>query len=102
MSKGAFDKIAAGLNDAIALAEGRADAARYRVHVPAQVDVRAIRRRLKLTQAEFAAQFGFSVGTVRDWEQGRNSPEPTARMFLTVIDKRPEAVFEALSEWLPD
>ena len=98
MSKRAFDKIAGGLNDAIAIAEGRADPQTYRVHVPAKVDVAGIRKRLRLTQAQFAAQFGFSVGAVRDWEQGRNTPETTARVLLTVIDRKPEAVLEALSD----
>ena len=44
MSKGAFDKIRAGLEDAIAIAQGEADPASYRVHVPAEIDVRAARR----------------------------------------------------------
>jgi putative transcriptional regulator len=48
MSKKAFDKIAAGLKDAIAIARGTADRASYRVHVPADVDVGRIRRKLKL------------------------------------------------------
>ena len=48
--------------------------ATYKVHVPADVDVRAIRAKTGMTQAEFAAAFGFPAGTLRDWEQGRTRP----------------------------
>ena len=44
MSKNAFDKIRAGLEDAIAIARGEANPATYRVHVPDQIDVKAIAR----------------------------------------------------------
>lgn len=93
----AFDKIAAGLEDAIAIAQGRADPTTYRVHIPSSVDVRAIRKRMGLTQSEFSARFGLPVGSVRDWEQGRANPEPATRAYLKVIDHKPEAVLEALS-----
>lgn len=56
------------------------------VHVPAEVDVGAIRRKLGLSQAEFAARFGFSVAAVRDWEQRRRHPEQAARVLLMVIE----------------
>lgn len=93
----AFDKIMDGLTDALAIAEGAADPATYRVHVPEEVDVRAIRCAQGLTQAAFALRYGFSPPAVRDWEQGRRRPEASARILLKVIEKRPEAVLEALS-----
>lgn len=96
MSKAAFDKIAAGLTDAIAIAEGQADPGSYRVHIPEDVDVVAIRKRLGLTQAQFATRYGFSLGRVRDWEQGRTAPEASQRILLTVLDREPEAVARAL------
>jgi putative transcriptional regulator len=96
MVKNNIDRILAGLNDAVEIAEGRASPATYRVHVPEAVDVKSIRRRWGLTQADFAARFGFSVGNVRDWEQGRKQPEPTSRVLLKVIDREPEAVGRAL------
>jgi putative transcriptional regulator len=96
MSKKAFDKIAAGLNDAIAIARGKADPKSYRVHVPADIDVGRIRRRLKLSQSEFAARFGIAPGTLRDWEQRRKQPLGAARVLLMVIDKEPAAVERAL------
>src|SRR5260221_12520485 len=48
-------------------------------------DVAALRRRLKLSQAEFANRFGFSVATVRNWEQGRVLADGPARVFLAGI-----------------
>lgn len=96
MDKNNIDRILAGLKDAVEIAEGRASPATYRVYVPEAIDVKSIRRRWGLTQVDFAARFGFSIGNVRDWEQGRKQPEPTNRVLLKVIDKEPEAVRRAL------
>jgi putative transcriptional regulator len=68
-----------------------------RVHVPAEVDVKAIRRKLGMTQAEFAAAFGFGLDALQNWEQGRRRPEGAARAFLKVIDREPDAVRRALA-----
>jgi putative transcriptional regulator len=54
--------------------------------------VRAIRRKLKLSQTQFAMRFGFAPATLRNWEQGRTKPEGPARVLLAVIAKHPEAV----------
>ena len=92
------ESIRRGLEDALAYARG--DKTRGRptvVHVPKTVDVKAIRGRLGLSQASFAARFGFRVGTIRDWEQNRRQPEGPARVLLTVIDREPKAVERALS-----
>src|SRR5260370_26406143 len=97
MSKKAFDKIAAGLTDAIAIAKGEADPATYRVHAPADVDVGKIRKSLGLTREAFAMRFGLQLGTVRDWEQHKRKPDGAARVLLTVIEKEPEAVTRALA-----
>lgn len=65
-------------------------------HVPAEVDVKAIRTKLGLSQESFGLRFGFSPAAVRDWEQHRRQPEQAARVLLLVIDRNPEAVYEAL------
>lgn len=65
------------------------------VDVPA-MDVKKIRKKLKLSQAGFANKFGFSPAVVRNWEQGRNRPDSAARVLLAVIDRHPEAVQDAL------
>ena len=97
MTRNAFNKIAAGLQDAIAIQRGEADPSTYRVHVPSRVDVKAIRARLGISQTAFAQRFGFSAAAVRDWEQNRRQPEASARILLTVIDREPEAVERALA-----
>jgi len=96
MTKTAYEKIAAGLEDAIAFAEGAADPAAYRVTIPAFVDVRSIRARRGMTQEAFAAAYGFTLGRLRDWEQNRSSPDGPSRILLTIIDREPEAVERAL------
>jgi putative transcriptional regulator len=94
MTKSAFEKMAAGLDDARRYLEG--ESAGFTVHIPKRVDVKAIRQRLKLSQPKFAETFGFSVGRVRDWEQGRFEVDAPSRVFLTVLDREPEAVLRAL------
>ena len=64
--------------------------------VPAMPDVAAMRRRMKLSQAQFAVRFGFSVATVRNWEQGRVLADGPARILLAVIEREPQAVVRAL------
>lgn len=95
MSKVA-NSIRRGLQEAVAYAKGRADTRTYRVHVPAAIDVKAIRAKLGMTQEEFAGQFGFSVNTLRHWEQGLRQPEGPTRAYLLVIDRAPKAVQKAL------
>lgn len=80
-----------------ALAYARGVRAGFVVHTPDRVDVRAIRRRLGLSQAQFSQRFGFALTAVQNWEQGRRQPEAAARLFLTVIDREPEAVQRALA-----
>ena len=40
-----------------------------------------------MTQEEFAGRFGFSVNTLRHWEQGKRQPEGPTRAYLLVIDR---------------
>ncbi|MBB4284682.1 helix-turn-helix domain-containing protein [Roseospira goensis] len=92
-------KIIEGMREAVAYAQGRPVPVRETVvAVPAEVDVKALRERMGLTQQAFARCFGFSVGSVRNWEQGARRPEGPARVLLKVIEKRPEAVLEALRD----
>jgi putative transcriptional regulator len=58
--------------------------------------VRALRKKLNLTQEEFASRFHLPLGTVRDWEQGAHVPDKAAQVLLTVIAKDPDAVVRAL------
>jgi putative transcriptional regulator len=60
------------------------------------VDVRSVRRKLGLSQSQFAARFGFAPATVKNWEQGRTQPDGPARILLAVIAHHPDAVEDAL------
>jgi putative transcriptional regulator len=58
--------------------------------------VRALRKKLNLTQEQFSARFHLPLGTVRDWEQGAHRPDKAAQVLLTVIANDPDAVARAL------
>jgi putative transcriptional regulator len=92
----ASKRIIASLREAVDWVEGKKVGVRITtVEVPT-VDVRSVRRRLGLSQAEFAAKFGFCPATLRNWEQGRTRPDGPARVLLAVIARHPEAVEDAL------
>ncbi len=63
---------------------------------PKSVDVASIRRRLGLSQREFANRYGFGVRALQEWEQNRRTPDRSARILLKVIENHPEAVEEVL------
>ena len=73
--------------------------ARARRAVPAATskNVKAIRRRLGLSQKQFADRYGFSVETIRNYEQGHRRPSGPARVLLSVIANEPDAVTRALA-----
>ena len=94
MSKKAFDKIAAGLNEALEFARGNASPAK--LYVPPEISVREIRKKLNLSQDHFAAEFGFTINQIRDWEQGRTRPIGGLRAYLMLIDSDPKIVSRLL------
>ena len=89
-----FEDMMTGLNEVDAFLAGEKTG--YKVSVPAEVDVKVIRKRLNMTQSRFSDTFGFSLDAVKHWEGGRRTPESSARAFLTVIARNPNAVIEAL------
>jgi len=58
--------------------------------------IKVIRRALGLTQGEFAARYHIPLGTLRDWEQGRATPDQPTQAYITVIARSPEGVQQAL------
>ena len=80
---------------ALAFAAGEAGGG-CMVHSPEEIDVKAIREKIALSEAEFAKLFGLTKRTLEHWEQGRRIPSGPARAFLTVIAREPEAVRRAL------
>ena len=65
--------------------------------IPKRIDVRAIREKVGMSQAQFASRFAISPRTLQEWEQGRRLPDATVRAYLTVIDRNPRAVEDALT-----
>ena len=55
-----------------------------------------IRRKLRLSQVEFASRFRIPLGTLRDWEQHRCEPDQASQAYLQVIERNPDAVVKAL------
>lgn len=91
-------EIVRALEGAVAYAKGQNRRVRtHVVYVPAPVNVKNIRRKLGMSQVDFAATFGISPATLRNWEQGRRQPEGPARALLAIIDREPRAVRRALS-----
>lgn len=91
------EEIIEGLEQAVSYMEGDKTSAPVRVHqvdLPPEleVDVGAIRRALDLSQVEFARAYGFSVHSVRNWEQGARKPERSTLLFLAMIRDLPEVV----------
>jgi len=89
--------IISGLKEALAFARGEISLPVRMVNVPEPVDVRALRSKLGLSQFEFASRYGISLRTLQEWEQGRTKPDSAVRAYLTVIERNPQAVIEALA-----
>ena len=84
-----------GLEEALAHTRGE-DVPGLVVHIPAAIDVAALRRRTGLTQMAFSRRIGVSTATLRNWEQGRRAPEGPARVLLAMLDRNPRVVEETL------
>ena len=67
------------------------------VELPVASDVPEIRKKLGLSQEQFAQLMGVSVATLRNWEQGRREPHGPARSLLMIASREPAAVLKALS-----
>jgi putative transcriptional regulator len=83
------------LEQAAAHAKGRRVAG-MRVRVVEVPDVRAIRRKLRMSQSAFAAAYRIPLATVKNWEQGRRQPDAPAAAYLTAIRRRPKEIRDAL------
>jgi putative transcriptional regulator len=90
----AFAELVESVRQAGRIRRGKLKPRRVSVFKPA--DVRAIRAKLGMSQADFALLIGVSVATLRNWEQGRRMPEGPALALLRVAARNPKAVIEAL------
>ena len=94
MKDAAFSELVSSVRQAGRIRRGTLKPARVTTFKPA--DVKAVRAKLKASQAEFALLIGVSVATLRNWEQGRRSPDGPALALLRVAARNPRAVVAAL------
>ena len=67
-----------------------------KIDIPEVIDVKSIREHLKMSQVEFATRFALNVGTLRNWEYGRRSPDLTAKTYLYLIEKHSDLIERSL------
>jgi putative transcriptional regulator len=92
MRKALFDELLESVREGGAILRGEKEASReFLIEDP---DVRSLREGYGLSQPKFAALLGISVGTLRNWEQGRRRPEGSARVLLRIVAKHPDAVLD--------
>lgn len=77
-------------------AELEASGVRSAMVVSDEIDVKAVRQRLGLTQEQFALRYGLDLNSVQNWEAKRRAPDAAARSYLRVIERLPESASEAL------
>ena len=94
MKDAAFQELLSSARQAGEIRRGSRRASRTTVFRP--TDVQAIRARLGASQVEFALMIGVSVATLRNWEQGRRTPDGPALALLRVAARNPKAVIHAL------
>lgn len=97
MKADAFEELVASVRQAGRIRRGDQAASRVTTFRPA--DIKAVRKKLKASQTDFALMIGVSVATLRNWEQGRRVPEGPALALLRVASKEPLAVAKALHGW---
>jgi putative transcriptional regulator len=90
-----FEQLIATLGDVLALSDDDLSLGDG-LRLPNEIDVAAIRRKTGLSQAAFARRIGVPVATIRNWEQGRRSPQGPARVLLALLDRNPKIVEETL------
>ncbi len=84
------------MSQAAKFARGR-KVAGMRVTTVEMPDVKAIRRSLRMSQHRFAVVFRIPLATLKNWEQGRRSPDAPAAAYLRAIQRRPKEVMEAVA-----
>ena len=94
MKKDVFEELEASVREGGAILRGKARPTRS-FEVDGS-DIKRMRTRYQLSQGEFAALLGISIGTLRNWEQGRRAPDGPARVLLQVVAKHPDAVWDVV------
>ncbi len=94
MKQELFEELLESVKEARAIIDGKKEPSR--IFIYDELDVKSIREQFGLSQAKFAAMLGISIGTLRNWEQGRRKPQGPARVLLRVAQKHPEAILDSV------
>ena len=81
----------------LAHVKGDAKLPTQHIVLPDEVDVKLIRTRARMSQAQFARALCINPRTLQEWEQGRRKPDATTPAYLAAIAKNREAVLDALA-----
>jgi putative transcriptional regulator len=92
-----FERLMASLGDVLAHSEDDRSLGGG-IRLPYAIDVAAVRHKTGFSQAAFARRIGVPVGTLRNWEQGRRTPQGPARVLLALLDRNPRIVEETLGD----
>jgi putative transcriptional regulator len=90
-----FDQLIASLSSVLAEPDDGLEPGLSR-ELSTGIDAAAVRSKTGLSQAAFAQRIGVPVGTLRNWEQGRRSPQGPARVLLALLDRNPSIVEETI------
>ena len=94
MKDAAFQELLTSIRQAGSIRRGALKPTRVTEFRP--TDVQDVRAKLGTSQTEFALMIGVSVATLRNWEQGRRTPDGPALALLRVAARNPKAVIQAL------
>lgn len=90
MNKNHFNEFLESVKQGAGILKGRQKASRrFSLTDP---DVKSIRKKLKLSQNQFAKLLGISPATLKNWEQGRRKPDGPARVLLGIAALHPEVL----------
>ena len=90
MSNEFYDDLSLSLSQALSIAKGEAEPSRvFSYELP---DIKAIRARTGLTQAQFADKLNISSRTLQNWEQGTRHPTGATITLMRLLEKKPELI----------
>ena len=101
MNKKNFDLLLESMREGGEILRGERKPSRQFV-VENKEDVQQVRQTFNLSQDTFAKFMGVSVGTLRNWEQGRRHPSGAARVLLRIAIRQPKLFADVVSEDYPE
>ena len=88
MNEEMFNELMQSVKEAALIKKGKLEPARIFKVTP--LNIIEIRNKTHKTQEEFAAMLNISIGTLRNWEQGRRKPAGAALSLLKIVSADPQ------------